>query len=296
MSDDVAAYRQIIRKKLEPLEDVFTKALLGDFSDELEIPKDEDELSPVFVGISVLLGSINEQIENYEQLNGHMAEEIKKQTADLQRQNKVLEAVSFAAGQFLQRKDWQRTVKNVLERLGEAMDASRVYIFDMIDEKREVSHQLYEWTAPGVPAFIADPALQHFSFPENGFDRWVEVMKEGKFIGGNIKTFPSSEQQELKRQGIYALMIFPIFDDDVWWGFIGFDETRQEREWTDNEIAALETAASLLGIAIHYYRIEKEISARTRELEVLNKAMIGRELKMIELKRKIKKLESKVAG
>lgn len=40
--------------------------------------------------------------------------------------------------------------------------------------------------------------------------------------------------------------------------------------------------------------VEGKIDARTQELKELNKSMIGRELKMIELKKKIEKLKEKI--
>lgn len=290
MTDELAAYQTKIRKKLAPLEDVFAKALLGDFTTDLEIPEEDDELAPVFVGVNVLLASIREQIDNYEQLNRNLADEVKAQTGDINRHNAVLEAMSYASTQFLQLKDWHKTVNSVISRLGQAMDVSRVYIFDVIDPEAAIVRQLYEWTAPGVKAFIDDPSLQHFSFAQSGFNRWVEAFQKAHHIGGIVSEFPKSEQKELRRQAIKSLLIFPIFDEGKWWGIIGFDDTRLERKWTKNDIAALETSASILGIAIQHYRTEQEASKRTRELEVLNRAMIGRELKMIELKQQIKKL------
>ena len=40
--------------------------------------------------------------------------------------------------------------------------------------------------------------------------------------------------------------------------------------------------------------IEKKVAERTADLEKLNKSMTGRELKMVELKKKIKDLEEKI--
>jgi signal transduction histidine kinase len=46
--------------------------------------------------------------------------------------------------------------------------------------------------------------------------------------------------------------------NEVWWGFIGFDECPSEREWSAIEIDALRTAASTLGAAIQRRANEQE--------------------------------------
>ena len=41
-------------------------------------------------------------------------------------------------------------------------------------------------------------------------------------------------------------------------------------------------------------KAEKKVKDRTKELELMNQSMVGRELKMIELKKQIKKLKQKI--
>jgi diguanylate cyclase (GGDEF)-like protein/PAS domain S-box-containing protein len=45
-------------------------------------------------------------------------------------------------------------------------------------------------------------------------------------------------------------MAVPVFTDGHWWGHIGLDDCRDEREWTAAEIDTLKTLAELIGAAI----------------------------------------------
>ena len=58
-------------------------------------------------------------------------------------------------------------------------------------------------------------------------------------------------------------MAVPIFVDETWWGFIGFDDCVQERVWSSSETDALRLAGSLIATAIKREHGE----ARLREHE-----------------------------
>lgn len=64
----------------------------------------------------------------------------------------ILEAVNFAAEQFLSFSEWQPNIAEVLARLGKASESERVYIFsNRVDEKKQIIALLLdEWVAEGI--------------------------------------------------------------------------------------------------------------------------------------------------
>ncbi len=176
-----------------------------------------------------------------------------KRTENIRRRSDtILDAVSFAAGQFLRTTDWKQSIQEVLERLGKATGVSRVYIFENNSEKdgNLLTSQRYEWCASGISPQIDNPDLQGFSLRKNGFERWEEMLGQGQLIQGHVKEFPESEKNVLTPQNIRSIVVTPIFVGQKWWGFIGFDECQIEREWSIAEIDALRAAAETLGAAI----------------------------------------------
>src|SRR3712207_2007516 len=72
---------------------------------------------------------------------------------ELRHRDAILETVRFAAERFLgEPSGWEESVRTVLKRLGEATEASRVYVFEnYAGEDGELrATQRYEWVAPGV--------------------------------------------------------------------------------------------------------------------------------------------------
>jgi PAS domain S-box-containing protein len=178
----------------------------------------------------------------------------RKQTEEaLGRRDAILRAVAFAAECFLKRpSSWEESIGVVLERLGRAAEASRVYVFENYTgtDGEGWTSQRYEWVAPGISPQIDDPSLKAFSYPATGFDRWPDTLGRGDLIHGHTRTFPEGERQVLAAQDIESLAVVPVFVEGGWWGFIGFDECEHEREWSDAEIEALKAAADTLGAAI----------------------------------------------
>lgn len=203
--------------------------------------------------------------------------ERKRNEEDLARYAAILNAVNFAAEQFLRARSWREQMLQVIARLGRATRVSRVYIFENRRDEpdRHVWRQLYEWVAVGVSPQIDNPVLQEFDVHSQGFDRWIGLMEKGKLVKGKIKDFPSSEQSQLADEDIKSILCVPIFVRDAWWGFIGFDDCLTEREWSVAELDALVAAANTLGAAIEREASDRELRTRANELEAIRQASLG---------------------
>jgi len=70
----------------------------------------------------------------------------------LHERDTILEAVSFAAEQFLTCAHWSEPIQEVLARLGQAVTASRVYLFEnhLHQDGSKRTSQRYEWVANGM--------------------------------------------------------------------------------------------------------------------------------------------------
>jgi diguanylate cyclase (GGDEF)-like protein len=204
-------------------------------------------------------------------------------TETLYRRDAILEAISFAATRFQTSTDWERELQEVLEKFGETTRASRAYIFqNYIDEFNRLCTSLsYEWCAEGISPQIDNPHLQNVPYRLSAFHRWSEVMQAGGMISGNLEDLPEEEQTALAARELRSLLLVPITLEENWWGFIGFDDCRRDRNWSQAELDALEIAASSIAAAIlrnrvqaelksAYENLEKSISERTEALGVAN--------------------------
>jgi PAS domain S-box-containing protein len=162
----------------------------------------------------------------------------------------------------------------VLEPLGQASSASRVYIFENHWDLsgRLMMSQCAEWCAEGIPPQIANPALQNLPY-DDFFLRWAVTLAEGEIINGKVADFPASEQQFLINQGIQAVLIIPFIVDGDFFGFIGFDNCTDDRAWDAAEIHLLRAAAAAISQALEHRQAESELQAAYAEQRALFNAM-----------------------
>lgn len=179
----------------------------------------------------------------------------------LRRRDAILEAISFAAGRFLEATAWNEDIQLVLAQLGAATRVSRIYIFQnhLSENGLPAMSQRYEWVAPGIMPQIDNPELQNLTYRDAGFERWVAKLGQGEPVYGLVKTFPADEAEHLAAQDIRSIAVVPIFVRDTWWGFIGFDECQIEHNWSAQEVDTLRVAAGIIGTAILRGQMEQDM-------------------------------------
>lgn len=215
---------------------------------------------------------INNQRSSDVMFSLHDITQRKEAESALSRRESIMSAIGLAAEQFLKETAWEHHVPDVLEKVGQAANVSRAYVFmNHVDEQGTTySSQRYEWTAPGITPQLGSESLQQVPLRDAGFERWETTLSAGKPIYGLLKEFPESEQSILSDQGILSIAILPIFVDNHWWGFIGFDECTYERYWTGTELESLHIAASILGSAETRARTEQKLIRRQEALNLLH--------------------------
>jgi diguanylate cyclase (GGDEF)-like protein len=188
----------------------------------------------------------------------------------LQRRDAILQAVGRAAQEFLNPTAECLNFSAALESLGSATGVSRVYIFERFlnEEGTPLVSQRYEWVSAGVTPQIDNPDLQNLPYCQAGFQRWEDELSQGRFIVGLVKDFPPAERDFLRLQDILSIAVVPIFKGKSFWGFVGFDECREERPWSPAELEALKIAADLIGSALEWHEAEQHLREHHRALEL----------------------------
>jgi PAS domain S-box-containing protein len=187
------------------------------------------------------------------------------------REEAMLAAVGFAGEQLLRRPDWRSSLDDVLAALGEAAEVSRVYFFESRPGAggEVFVSQRAEWAGEGIAPQIGNPELQEFPLVAGGFGRWLEAFAKGEPILGRVADFPAAERAVLEPQEIRSLVALPVAAHGAVRGFLGFDDCRRERAWSEVELDAVRSAVATLGAAIERESAEAELrasGARYRDL------------------------------
>lgn len=128
-----------------------------------------------------------------------------------------------------------------------------------------------EWTAEGVAPSLHDPVS--CACDERNFSNLCAELRAGRSVCFSPNEAPDGHTP-FQGAGTQSRAIVPIFVAGEFIGLVGFDNTRQRRAVDAAELAALETAAGVIGAALHRERLvddvrhEREHSAEERFAEL----------------------------
>jgi PAS domain S-box-containing protein len=150
-----------------------------------------------------------------------------------------------------------------LQTVGQAMDVSRSYIFEY-RPAIDVMENTFEWCAPGVAP--QKNSLQ--GVPCREMQWWIGRMRRNEVINfSNIEDIPSEpERALLKPQNIKSILAVPLFVDHEYFGFMGFDECRDLRQWQEEDINLLKAIAQILSGWISRTRASEALLFERRQL------------------------------
>ncbi|MCH6198513.1 ATP-binding protein [Aquiflexum sp. LQ15W] len=206
-----------------------------------------------------------------------MANELTLQNvnSNLIRNEKMLTSIAFATKELLSNHDFATATQKAITLLGDGAGVDRAYLFEnSLDENGNLlSSQRFEWSALGVPAEIDNPNLQ--GLPIGLFGEGSRVMAQNKLyqaIVDQMETDPELKEL-LQSQDIKSILLIPIYVEDYFWGFVGFDDCTNERKWSEAETALLISFADSISNAIERKNMERNL---IKSMEAANEASIAK--------------------
>jgi signal transduction histidine kinase/DNA-binding response OmpR family regulator len=110
------------------------------------------------------------------------------------------------------------------------------------------------------------------SFPYSGsFPDWEQKLFNGESVGGPFHKLSPMEQNLLKPYGIQSILVIPVFLQESFWGFVSFDDCRNERSFSENEVSILRSGSLLLANALVRSEMTQQIQSTVAKL----KAVVG---------------------
>ena len=201
-------------------------------------------------------------------------EELTRINESLQGRERLLTATARASRRLLEAVDVRAVIPEVLGLIGEAARVDRV---NLLETRTGLNGEpllvvVSEWTAEGVAPHLHDPLS--CACDERHFSDVCAELRAGRSVCFNKTDVPEGHPGGFQGIGTQSKAIVPIFVAGEFMGVVGFDNTRQKRDIGAAELAALETAAGVIGAALHRERLvddvrhEREHAAEERFAEL----------------------------
>lgn len=166
-----------------------------------------------------------------------------------------------------------QTLTQALGHLCVATQASRVYVFRNIPDPElgPCLGMLAEACAPEILPQRNNPANQKFPWSRLPREMFSALQANEPYGGPVAQAFASTpELMEAflhQHDPLLSIECFPIFCNNQWWGFIGFDDCKSARYWDEQEILMLRTASEMIGNTVQRWQTEERLHQALGYLE-----------------------------
>jgi PAS domain S-box-containing protein len=179
----------------------------------------------------------------------------------LKKKDQLLHAVSQATHLLLSNTDLNQAISSSIEILGTKTMVDRAYVFKNhfdAEDQRWYTGLISEWNENPADNRVGKATMLHVDFER--IASIIGPLKESNpFVSYRWKEKDPALLNIFEKEGVQATICIPIFLKDYFWGFVGFDEFSNQKEWTDGEFSILQSFASSLGAAIERKNIEDEL-------------------------------------
>jgi len=166
---------------------------------------------------------------------------------------------------------FERSLYRCMGIMAATVDADRVYIWENSMNHGELcATQIYEWSERVEPQHGKDHTV-NISYRDK-FPQCGELLSKGQCINSLVCNMPDS-LQVFSHSNALSVFLAPVFLQDRFWGFIGFENCHREIVFSENEVAILRSGCLMIASAFQRYNsITEIVNLQTNLKEALKEA------------------------
>jgi len=180
--------------------------------------------------------------------------------------DKLLSAAAEAINELVKNLNFDEAVINAFGILGSVIKVDRIILLESFyDKNNNICDRFkHEWCSDPKYSMINDPHTQNI--PTYIIPDLVNTLLNKKPLIGNAEDMEPDFRKVMEKCSVCSIMLFPIYIGDYFWGEIGFDDCKAERDWSKSEKAILSLfATSIAGVIERNQNREQEKNAAKKE-------------------------------
>ncbi|HPJ39852.1 MAG TPA: diguanylate cyclase [Spirochaetota bacterium] len=178
---------------------------------------------------------------------------------------KSFELLSKIALATIDSRDFDVQMNSILKIVGHYTQVCRTYIF-IDNEDHTTTSNTYEWCNRGIEPQI--DTLQEIPYAIIPSCQKM-LSEEGRLLSNNIHELPEDLVAMLQPQGIVAILIYPLFINGIMCGFVGFDDCKIHRRWSDSDLNLLATISVIISNIYENHFYHKKVDEEKKNFESL---------------------------
>jgi signal transduction histidine kinase/DNA-binding response OmpR family regulator len=200
-------------------------------------------VSGFFIGVVILF-----QSEIY-LLEKNKADEAGEQLA---RRDKLLHVVNNAAGLLLSSEadQFEYVMEESMGMMARDLAVEHINIWRNFWKNDLLYYaRICSWVADKGLSYNTPGDRLEFSYQES-IPRWEDILSGGECINGPLNSLNNGEETQFGNYNICSLLVIPLFLQNAFWGFVSFDDPREKRFFSEDEISILRSGSLLLANAL----------------------------------------------
>jgi PAS domain S-box-containing protein len=178
----------------------------------------------------------------------------------------LMASVSFAARRILSAAGWETVIPETLSKIGVAARVSRAYVAQVHPaEPGLVGTILHEWTDPSLDRPAAGFRQTRLAYAGTEGNARAASLHRGEVVSFHAASAEPQTPGSGPRPR--SVILVPIEVAGSWFGFLGFEDYRREREWSDAERDGFRSAARMLGASMTRQRAQEYVDNILRSME-----------------------------
>lgn len=173
--------------------------------------------------------------------------------------------IEYAFRMLYKADDVEAIIPKILEQIGRSINVSRVYI---VEEENGYCNKTFEWSNEGVKKQLK--GFEAYSATDNlYYSDLFDV--NGILYCTDTDKMTNSLREMMKSRDTLSLLQCGIIDNGEYVGFVGFDDCKNKRIWTTEQINTLTFLSELISTFLLKRRKQTQLERTAEELpKILN--------------------------
>lgn len=200
----------------------------------------------------------------------------------------MLKKVSTRA---IELKDIQVFMDDCLRLIGETLNLGATFIYEYRESAAEIG-LISEW----YPSDTAPYKIDLKAIPTDSLSWSLGRLMNGEtLIFSNKDDMPEGTEKEIARAlGTVSFLIVPLYIHSEFIGLMGFEDYHKGRDWSDQDIGILRTAADIISKSMENDRLKSQLkNAVNQTTEKLYRAKVQLEAEIRDHKHTIRRLKTR---
>jgi len=193
---------------------------------------------------------------------GFIEKRLEKLMKTIEHRDNMLQSVNQAVGLLLSInvETFDSSLLKAMGMVAESVKADRMYIWkNHIMNGELYCSQIYEWSGTVEPKQDTEYTV-NISYKDSFPGELEKIMPNGECINTFVSDLPDLIRSRLDSQGVLSIIMAPIFIENEYWGFIGFDDCQRRLKFTKEEEDILRSCGLLFANAVIRNEMEKKIA------------------------------------